>query len=242
MFRYCGAPAEDVDVYIPGRSFHAFTDSSGEYLLSYVPAGTYNVIFAKGGRRLHVADGVQVRKRAVVTISTPADLCKDLDGDGEQGDTDCDDTDARISHDKPEICFDGLDNDCDGEADEDCPGCVDGDGDGYYPQVGCNTPLDCDDGSAAIHPGAEELCDSADNDCDGQVDEAGAGNALTYYRDADGDGFGVADDSVQACAPPDGYVAVGGAMAWMTTVTDLSTTIAPINSVPPKRSPWSKDA
>jgi len=39
------------------------------------------------------------------------------------------------------------------------------DGDLYY------TPLDCDDENAEIHPGAQEVCDGVDNDCDGSVDE-----------------------------------------------------------------------
>jgi hypothetical protein len=51
---------------------------------------------------------------------------------------------------------------------------VDGDGDGYLEDV------DCDDGDAAVFPGAEELCDELDNDCDGKVDEP---------FDADGDGY-----------------------------------------------------
>jgi hypothetical protein len=46
--------------------------------------------------------------------------------------------------------------------------CTDGDGDGYYAEGGCGTPIDCDDGNAAIHPGATERCDDAiDSDCDG---------------------------------------------------------------------------
>ncbi|HAD12429.1 MAG TPA: hypothetical protein DCF33_08315, partial [Saprospirales bacterium] len=44
---------------------------------------------------------------------------------------------------------------------------------------------DCDDNNAAINPGAQEVCDGVDNDCDGQVDE---GVKTTYYADADGDG------------------------------------------------------
>ncbi len=47
--------------------------------------------------------------------------------------------------------------------------CVDHDGDGYG--EGCDIGIDCDDTNVAIHPGAQELCDGLDNDCDGATDE-----------------------------------------------------------------------
>ena len=61
---------------------------------------------------------------------------------------------------------------------------------------------DCDDGDNTIYPNAPELADNKDNDCDGETDEG----ISTYYRDADGDTFGDANDTVQAPSPPVGYV------------------------------------
>ena len=42
---------------------------------------------------------------------------------------------------------------------------------------------------AAIFPGAADLCDGKDNDCDGSVDND-AVDSITHYSDADGDGYG----------------------------------------------------
>jgi len=82
--------------------------------------------------------------------------------------------------------------------------CVDGDGDGFE-QID-----DCDDGDAAVHPGAPEICNGIDDDCDGDVDDDDPGvdlaTAGTYYVDADGDGFGDLASPVFACGPPSGAV------------------------------------
>lgn len=62
---------------------------------------------------------------------------------------------------------------------------------------------DCDDSNAAVHPNAVEVCDSVDNDCNGQIDE---GLLATFYRDQDNDTYGNAAVSLKACTAPSGYV------------------------------------
>ncbi|MEY4118905.1 MAG: hypothetical protein RLZZ116_2233 [Planctomycetota bacterium] len=66
---------------------------------------------------------------------------------------------------------------------------------------------DCNDGDASIHPGAAEVCNDIDENCDGSADEGVPTN--DYYRDADIDGFGDALVIARDCAmvPPAGYVA-----------------------------------
>ncbi|MFN7144701.1 MAG: MopE-related protein, partial [Myxococcota bacterium] len=73
---------------------------------------------------------------------------------------------------------------------------------------------DCDDGDPGVFPGGAEVCGGGDEDCDGAVDDADAGVAVDgrsrWHPDADGDGFGDAAVSVDACAAPAGHVADGG--------------------------------
>ena len=75
---------------------------------------------------------------------------------------------------------------------------VDADGDGF------STELDCDDSDASVFPGADEVCDGLDNDCDAVIDED-ALDAVTIYADADGDGFGSAAEPLSSCELVDGY-------------------------------------
>ena len=72
----------------------------------------------------------------------------------------------------------------------------DADGDGF---IGSE---DCDDGDPAVYSGAEEICDGVDNNCDGEVDE---GLLSEFYLDADGNGFGISEDSIQECSLLEGY-------------------------------------
>ena len=148
---------------------------------------------------------------------TPKENPLDLDGDGYDATTDCDDDDPAVHPGADELCND-LDDDCDAEVDEDpvdgATGWVDADGDGWGSAVevsGCALPLDaaevpgdCDDDDASVHPEADELCNDLDDDCDGAIDEDPT-DAPTWNLDADGDGFG-GDATLTACDAPAGYV------------------------------------
>ena len=78
----------------------------------------------------------------------------------------------------------------------------DRDGDGYQ------TEEDCNDEDAAINPGADEVCNGLDDDCDGLVDlfDDSIVGAVTGFVDADGDGFGNPDQETVACELTAGLV------------------------------------
>jgi hypothetical protein len=115
---------------------------------------------------------------------------------------DCDDDDPAVNPGVPEVCDDGIDNDCNGgtldifDNDADGATCVvdcddddpslnldDADEDGF---TSCDG--DCDDSVPEVNPSATDSCDGIDNNCDGVVDED---------FDLDEDGFSTCAD------PPD---------------------------------------
>jgi hypothetical protein len=109
-----------------------------------------------------------------------------------RGDQDCDDDDATVHPGAAELC-DGQDNDCSVPGDPLAglpPLEVDDDEDGFVECTvdadGWDSELvregdDCDDADATVFPGATELCDGQDNDCDRALDPSEA--------DFDEDGF-----------------------------------------------------
>ena len=189
-----------------------------------------------------------------------ADLT-DVDGDGqdstEVGGRDCDDTDPEVHAGNAEEC-NGIDDDCDGLIDaEDTYNLVDGeaayrdeDGDGYgdpdtetvvceIPSGWTTTSGDCDDGDAAVYPGAEEICDDGiDNNCSGWdagCDEPtvitttakftgentdGYAGRAQGSGDLNGDGF---DDLVVGADLYAGYFILGGPPGTRTGTQSLST-------------------
>ncbi len=117
---------------------------------------------------------------------------------------DCDDTDAAVGA--------GTNWYVDGDGD--------GEGAGASAATACTAPAghvanadDCDDANEAVHAGAAEVCNTLDDDCDGEIDDADDGitDATTYYGDDDADGYGEDNDPIVACpANADGLATEGG--------------------------------
>jgi len=154
----------------------------------------------------------------------------DSDNDGFNADVDCDDSDPAINPGAVEVC-DLQDNDCDDLIDTEddslsdpIVGFTDLDSDGFgnpdSPVMVCSigpgvsdVDTDCDDDAAEINPSVDEICDEIDNDCDGLIDDDDDDDMVvgtsTFYNDADSDGLGDIELSIEACIQPSGFVEDG---------------------------------
>jgi len=134
---------------------------------------------------------------------------------------DCDDSNSQVHPTVAEVC-NGYDDNCDGSIDpQDATGCKnymkDTDQDGYGlltdQKCLCSAGLnnaeytatkqgDCNDLKGNVNPGITEICgDNLDNNCDGLTDDASAGGCISFYPDADNDGYGGAQVAPQClCA------------------------------------------
>ena len=149
------------------------------------------------------------------TVDTDTEVTPtDADGDGFDEAEDCDDDNAAVNPGATESCND-IDDNCDGSVDEagatgETTTYADTDGDGFGDADDAATACDhaadrvaddtdCDDTTAEVNPGATEACNEIDDNCDGEVDEAGATGETTTYADSDDDGFGDPESGVDAC-------------------------------------------
>lgn len=132
--------------------------------------------------------------------------------------SDCDDTTAAVSPSGSELC-NQIDDNCDGDIDEGATPdgeiyYLDADLDGFAGAETTTTSClgapdgylaeveDCDDGSDEVSPAGIERCNSIDDNCDGEIDEDSAEDALVWYHDADGDGYAGTISTSLACSLP----------------------------------------
>ena len=104
-----------------------------------------------------------------------------------------------------DIPGDGIDQDCSG-ADSVCNASNDSDGDGY---IAAPLGPDCDDDAPKRHPGAPELCNGYDDNCNFLIDEGNPGGGATCG--AGGPGVACSDRArVSAAMSRAGDGAAGG--------------------------------
>ena len=137
---------------------------------------------------------------------------------------DCNDLAALVHPDGNETC-NGKDDNCDDIIDpQDSQQCIvyfldnDSDGFGDGTKSGCfckptgkyvsQTAGDCDDTKVLVYPGASEICNGDDDNCNSLVDEVGAQGCQPYLLDDDDDTYGVTGLFLCQCAPSDPFDAL----------------------------------
>lgn len=160
---------------------HSFLLSTSLLALISCSTQEYNAPLSKDGTPIYAS------AKAII----------DADGDGVRAAIDCDDADASVG--RPSKWY------------------RDRDSDGYGTRrryvFDCTQPVgyvanrqDCDDRSSSIYPGAPEYCNGVDDNCDRTIDEDTALDAIVWYLDSDGDGYGDSLYSTTSCTAPSSYV------------------------------------
>ena len=147
----CGTDCDDADSNVAPNQTEACNETDDD-CDGMTDEGVQRIFFEDGdGDGFGTADGETVQ------------ACNPPDGFAEN-DTDCNDDVASVNPGAAEVCDRYGDNDCNAST----PSPFDDDQDGYDrfdPDI-CPLGADCDDARSEIRPGAIEVCDGLDSDCD----------------------------------------------------------------------------
>lgn len=143
---FCGSGGvEGMRIYIPGHNYVLYTGTDGNFSFHNVEFGEYQIKYVINGQVLN-HNKVSLNSK-LVDLGQIA-FCEQAAGSTQAGTTPAGTIPAGTTPAKP-VSKTGVDQDKDG----------------------FDASRDCDDNNAAIRPGAVELCDGLDNNCNGKVDD-----------------------------------------------------------------------
>lgn len=147
---YCSQGGKvGMQIFIPGRQFMVISGRDGNFLFENVPPGKYEINYTIGGQLVNANFNVNVRGDHTTDLGIIAFCDKSV-------------SDADASEGKPGEGVATQNIDCKAEPAK----CEDADNDGV---IAAN---DCNDQDKSSYPGATELCDGVDNNCNGKIDDA----------------------------------------------------------------------
>ena len=147
---YCGLGGLDgMRVYVPGKMYVVITDESGKFQFEGLPAGNYTLEYRSGDKLLNKNPGIRVLAGQTSALGVIA-FC---------------DRKGMATNRSPAATAVVPVTQSTCTADSSDPLCQDADEDGVI------ATKDCDDHNAKVYPGAIELCDGIDNNCNDSVDE-----------------------------------------------------------------------
>lgn len=138
-----------MQVFIPGRQFSVFLGQDGNFILEGVPPGSFNLNYLINGKLVHETNNITVSAGETADLGTIA-FCES----------------EAVEQDQSVSSIPSASTLTNCEQSPELAECQDTDEDGVIAMK------DCNDKDATIYPGADELCDGVDNNCDGKVDEA----------------------------------------------------------------------